>query len=435
VDHPLAVLVAASGAGWESAALQQLAAGAPAIVLLKRCVDLNDLLATATTGQAQVALLGLGVPGLDASSTELLRRAGVGVVLVAESVELEQGGSERARRLGLEHIVDAGSIDTLNDAIYTAGGDTRTAGSTTGSDALEHSADDDGQDASGRAGARMVAVWGPTGAPGRTTVAVGLAAELARRGKPSFLLDVDGYGGAVAQHLGVLDEMSGLLAAARLANTGRLDAGQLVSMARQVDPGFRILTGLPRAERWGEVRDSAYEQVLDLARGLGEVVVLDAGFSLEQDAGASFASLAPRRNAMTLLGLEHADEVVVVGSADPVGLARLARGLVELSETVPGRLLRVVVNRARPALGWGEQEVRAMIDGFVTPASVHFLPDDRAAADQAVVGGRTLTELGDSPLRRGLQDLAAAVAGEQGSPARASRLSRRRAVRGHQRYR
>jgi len=242
-----------------------------------------------------------------------------------------------------------------------------------------------------------------------------------------MLVDVDGYGGAVAQHLGVLDEMSGLLGAARLANSGQLDHDRLVSLARQINPALRILTGLPRADRWSEVRDVAFDQLLELARSLGRYVVLDTGFSLEQDANAAFGSIAPARNSMTLAALENADEVVVVGSADPVGLARLARALVELLETVSGCTLRIAVNRARPSLGWGEHEVRAMIEGFVTPSSVHFLPDDRTAADRAMVSGKSLVELGDSALRRGLADLANAVTGEVGSGPRRMWLKGRRA--------
>ncbi len=76
-------------------------------------------------------------------------------------------------------------------------------------------------------GGRVLVVWGPAGAPGRTTVAVGLASEIAAAGHECLLLDVDAYGGAVAQHLGVLDEVSGLLAAARAANAGQLDEDRL----------------------------------------------------------------------------------------------------------------------------------------------------------------------------------------------------------------
>ncbi|HET6627764.1 MAG TPA: hypothetical protein VFG63_15340 [Nocardioidaceae bacterium] len=415
----ITVLVAASGAGWEAPALQRLASAGPGIVLLKRCVDLNDLLATASTGQATVAVLADELPGLDADSVDLLRRSGLGVVLVAEPGQLAGGAQARFRRLGVDHLVGSDSMDALPEMVAAAGAESGPTGAP-----VETGPVDPEPDATGPG--RLVAVWGPAGAPGRTTVAVGVAAELAHRGLASFLVDVDGYGGAVAQHLGVLDEMSGLLAAARMANAGELDRARLSSLARMLDPSLRVLTGLPRADRWTEVRDSAFEQLLDLSRAMGRYVVLDTGFCLEEDA-ASFGTGAPQRNAMTLTSLEQADEVVVVGSADPVGLARLARGMVELLEVVPGCTLRVAVNRTRPSLGWAEKEVRAMIEGFVTPESMHFLPDDRAATDRAVMAGQSLVETGDSPLRRAVAELVDALTGQADAfRPRGSRLPGRR---------
>ena len=57
--------------------------------------------------------------------------------------------------------------------------------------------------------------------PGRTTVAVDLAAELPPPGHATLLADADTYGGSVAQALGLLDEAPGLAAAARAADHGR----------------------------------------------------------------------------------------------------------------------------------------------------------------------------------------------------------------------
>ena len=73
---------------------------------------------------------------------------------------------------------------------------------------------------------RVVAVWGPTGAPGRTTVAVGVADEAARLGVSTLLVDADVYGGVVAQVLGLLDESPGLAGAARQASAGGLDGAR-----------------------------------------------------------------------------------------------------------------------------------------------------------------------------------------------------------------
>jgi Mrp family chromosome partitioning ATPase len=104
---------------------------------------------------------------------------------------------------------------------------------------------------------RIVAVWGPTGAPGRTTVAVGVADELSRLGVSAFLVDADVYGGVIAQMLGLLDESPGLAGAARLAAAGNLDAAGLVRLAGAVRPQLQVLTGLARADRWPELRPRA----------------------------------------------------------------------------------------------------------------------------------------------------------------------------------
>lgn len=389
------VLLAAGSASWEVDVLRGLAAE-PGVVLLKRCVDLHDLLAAAATGQARVAVVSGALGGLDSDSVDRLREHGVGVVVV---------GGEGPTLPGVRGPVPPDELDVLVESVL-ATGDGTAPGDGIGPGA--EVADPLTAPVAGAADGRLVAVWGPTGAPGRTTLAVGLAAELGARERDTLLVDADGYGGAVAQHLGVLDEVSGLLSAVRLANAGRLGTPDLARVARQVGPALRVLTGLPRADRWVEVREGAYDTLLTTARRLCAFTVLDLGFNLEQDAGYGSA---PRRNHMTLAALEQADELVVVGAADPVGLARLARALVELLDVVPAATTRVVVNRVRPSLGWGEREVRQMVEGFVTPASVHFVPDDPATADRALVEGRTLLDLGGSPLRRAVAEVADAVAG------------------------
>jgi hypothetical protein len=101
-----------------------------------------------------------------------------------------------------------------------------------------------------------------------------------------------------------------------------------------------------------------------------------------------------------LAAIEEADDVVVVASADPIGLTRLARSLRDLLDLRPGGPSHVVVNRMRGTLGWTERDIRYLVGGVTPGAAVTFLPDDRAAADRALVSGRPLVECGDSALRR-----------------------------------
>jgi hypothetical protein len=103
---------------------------------------------------------------------------------------------------------------------------------------------------------------------------------------------------------------------------------------------------------------------------------------------------------MTFGALDVADEIVVVGTADPVGLSRPARGPVELRARTRGAPARVVVNRMRPTLRWPERDAAGMVAGFARLSGLHFLPQDRETVDRMLVAGRTLPEVGDSALGR-----------------------------------
>lgn len=413
----LCVLLAAGGASWEAAALTALSA-ARDVVVLKRCVDVDDLLAAAATGQADIALVALDAPDLDAAAVDRLRRHQVRTVAVTEAGPGPgERAAARAARIGVRVLLPAGRLPELPALLASLDDE---------EDGLDVEVEETPAGTTGVTSGRVVAVWGPAGAPGRSTVAVGIAAELARRVGRSVLVDADPYGGAIAPQLGILDEVSGLLAAARLAATGSLEE-RLPSVLRTVGghgPGGRIevVTGLPRADRWVEVRPGAVESLLGCARRRGHVVV-DTGFSLETDGAAELAG-RPSRNGPTLAALEVADDVVVVGTPDPVGLSRLARGLVDLRELAGPRLVHVVVNRQRSSLGWSQREVVGLVEGFARVAGVSFLPDDTAAMDRALVAGQTLVEAGESALSRALGGVVDALFPGERPPPR-SRVRRR----------
>ncbi len=428
------VLVAGGGAAWEARALEVLGSRS-GVVVLKRCVDVDDLLAASASGQADVAVVGLDAHGLDQGAVDLVRRHGVRPVVVVPRGTPSEAARARAVRIGVRTLVAEEQVDTLGEAVTRP--EEGRSGATSVRDGAGHAEQAWGgalheePDGGGPAAApgdhgpgRVVAVWGPGGAPGRSTVATTLAATLAARRRRTVLVDVDPWGGSVAQQLGVLDEVSGLLAAARLASGGVL-AERFPTVLRSLGQHLELLTGLPRADRWPEVRDGVVEEVLGLARQRGHVVV-DTGAPLERDTAVDLAG-RPGRNGTTLAALAEADEVVVVGTADPVGLSRLARGLVELAEETGGRPVHLAVNRMRGSLGWSAGDVEQMVRGFAEIASTTFLPEDQAATDRALVAGRSVVEVGDGPLAEAVGRLADTVLGAdaaaatEGTPRRARR--------------
>jgi Flp pilus assembly CpaE family ATPase len=154
--------------------------------------------------------------------------------------------------------------------------------------------------------------------------------------------------------------------------------------------------------------------VLDEARRLAELTVVDCSFCLEEDEELSFDTAAPRRNGATLAVLEAADTVLCVSGADPVALQRTVRALGELREVRPDVEPVVVINQVRrgPVPGDVRAEIAEALERFAGRDVGFFLPADRRATDSALAAGRTLAEVAaGSPLRTALRSLASAVAG------------------------
>jgi MinD-like ATPase involved in chromosome partitioning or flagellar assembly len=463
----IGLLTAGGGHTWETDVVAALGRPGSPLTVLRRCADMADVLAEASTGQAGACLLAADLRRLDTDSVQQLAACGVAVVVVHPAGD--RWASVRLDRIGVRHLVpdDAGTdalIAAVRDAAdgaarpgaggtaprgtsdprwalgsFWAGPGPGSAGTTTSAgpaSAAGHSGDagradgtpavpttgaapageagtirpssfgtgprggagpptggthrdrsgagDPGADGDGgpRRPGRVVAVWGPTGAPGRSTVAAGVAAAAAAAGRRVLLIDADVYGGVLASAFGLLDESPGLAGVCRLAANGRLDESELTRMCWKVGERLSLLTGIARADRWPEVRPSTVPTVLALARRLADLVVVDCAFSLESDEEISFDTMAPRRNGATLAVLDDADEVLAVGSADPSGTERLIRGLTELGEAVPGAVPRVVINRLRRSAA-SEGEVVAALRRFAGTEPVVVLPEDRAACDRA----------------------------------------------------
>jgi MinD-like ATPase involved in chromosome partitioning or flagellar assembly len=427
------VLTAVTGASWEAALVAGLERTPTGITVVRRCVDLADLLAAAATGTARAALLSAELRRLDRDA--LFRLAAAHVAVVGLYTPGDEQAETRLRQLGVVHVLGADAPPTdIAAAVSAALGEQAVAddpASAAWSRPLGGLPDRDAPAAVEPVvepgTGRLVAVWGPTGAPGRTTVAVGVATELAAAGTPTLLADADVYGGVVAQVLGFLDEAPGLAAAARLANNGQLDVAALAGVAVVAAADLRVLTGISRADRWPELRPAALDQVWELARSLAAVTVVDVGFCLEQDEELSFDTAAPRRNGATISTLLAADVVLAVGSADPVGMQRLVRGITGLREAAPGVLPRVVVNRVRrSAVGADpEAQLAEALERYAGVRDVAFVPDDRDALDASLLQARALCEADpDSPARRALAGIAAGLVGRP-APRRKRGLLRR----------
>ena len=389
------------------------------VTVVRRCAELPELLAACQSGLARAAVVAEGTEGLTASLVDRLGAVGVAIIALTDSPE------EAARLRGIGVASALTGIESAELSVRIAesvehltgqAGGSASSMADTGASLNTVPADPD-NDPEGPGPGRIIVLWGPAGSPGRTTLAVNVAGELAADGNDVILVDADSYGASVAAVLGLLDESAGLAQACRLADQGILDSAALARVAAPVATAHgtvRVLTGITRADRWTELRAPALAMVLERARQDADVVVVDAGFCLESDEELSFDTMAPRRNAATLRSLELADTVFAVGAADPVGVPRLVRGLAELEATVPQASPVVVMNKVRAsAVGRGpERQLRDAWDRYGPASSIHaFLPFDGAAADSALLGGSLLLECApESELRHAIRNLVCAPA-------------------------
>jgi Flp pilus assembly CpaE family ATPase len=409
----------------------------PGVVVGRRCADLADLLAAASAGHGDLALVSADLRGLDRDALAHLHSHGVRVL--GASRDGDEGQERHLRQLGItEHIHLGTAREELAETLTRTVADTGSRGSSwfehvdlgpyepgpgedpptvpviPVTDATPSPFVDAAADAVvERAAGKVIAVWGPTGAPGRSTLAVNLASEIAASGTTALLIDLDTYGASVAQLLSVLDEAPGIAAAARACEIGTLDLSSLAALAVEVAPRFRVLTGIPTPSRWTEVRASAVSRIIELSRSIADVVVIDCGFSVEDDEELSYDTLAPRRNASTLTALADADEMLLVGAADPVGLQRMVRAAQAVGQ-VPSPPPRPVVNRLRASSVGPDprRRVQESLARFAGLEDVLFLPDDPTAADAALLSGRTLLECApESDLRLAIAEVAAVFTG------------------------
>jgi ATPases involved in chromosome partitioning len=384
--------------------------------IVARVDSARDVLAAcdsaAETG-AEVALVGGSTSRLTQALVAGCDERGARLIVLAGS-EFER---RHAAELGLFDVLDASADCDEIEALMAAGAVPARL---------------DGRTGTGSSSGTVVAVWGPAGAPGRTTIAVNVAAELAGYGHSVVLVDADCYGGAVCPALGLLDEAPGFAAACRLSAAGGFSRAEFERVAqRYVSPrgAFRVLGGLGRASRWPELTTERVTATLTACAGWADFVVVDAGFCLESDEEISSDLFAPRRNAATLAALRAADRVITVGLADPVGLSRLLRGYVELVDAVPGVRSHVVVNRVRAsAVGIGPfAQVSSTLARFGSIHADALLPDDPTGCDAALLTGRTLRDAAaKSPVRTGIRALVESVLLPEPEAAPAKRLRRRR---------
>src|ERR1700712_5481655 len=103
------LLTAGNGKGWENDLVAALDRPGAPMTVIRRCVDVADVLTAATTGQASVVVLSAELRRLDTDAVQRLGASGVAIVGVYPAGDEHMVG--RWERIGLTHLLadDAGA--------------------------------------------------------------------------------------------------------------------------------------------------------------------------------------------------------------------------------------------------------------------------------------------------------------------------------------
>ena len=198
-----------------------------------------------------------------------------------------------------------------------------------------------------RSTGHIIAVWGPAGSPGRSTVALCLAATLARRSDRVMLVDGDSYAPSVAPLLGLHQRESGVVAMSRHARVSRPEPSALEDCVVRYelgDAGFGVVTGLSNPAQYVDCGSLAWAGALGALREVGHTLVVDLAPPLLQLPGETIGG--PQRNALSIATLELADKVVVVANPTPLSVLRLSRDWPRLTDLAQTASLEVCLNNA-----------------------------------------------------------------------------------------
>ncbi len=259
----------------------------------------------------------------------------------------------------------------------------------------------------------VVALWGPTGAPGVSTVAAALAGELAAAMRV-ILVDANLTRGA----LGVLLKAAqggNIVSATRFpAPRGTACApGQL----QDHRAGFRLLPGIPGPAQGLSVEPTALAAVLDRLRGAADLVLVDVGSRLVVPP-AGMAAAGSDAGSGHAAALAAADLALVIARATRLGVSDLLLQYPLLDQALArgagagtaerwcvlnngsGRRMRTDEGRVTGALG-------GRTDGEAPLRVVAYLPHHHEAVDDAEEQGLPVTVARrDSPLSRAILPVA-----------------------------
>lgn len=395
----------------------------------RRCADLTEVRACARSSVAQCAIIDADDPDLDARIVEDLHAHHIGVIVLAPLAD-----APSLRALHADGIAQPNSPDGIVDSLRALG---MSASFSPESGELPQT----GEDASGRREAqiahqkrsyafadgddelsdaqrsvdgtaefgKIVCVWGPSGAPGRSTIAFNVAAGASASARV-LLVDADTCAPSLAHMAGIAQDASGIAVLSRTAARTDVGADEIRGAAVPLTDSLDILTGITSPQRWREVSPAAVVSALSAARSLYDLIIVDV-------ASATLDPVAPgnrhqgSRDDLVAAIVRSADAVMCVFRGDSLGINRLVDAYQWVGQIAPHVEPILVANHVSSS-GAGPRPVNAIVQALapVIPGrSIQLVPEDSRVSASLLHARAIVHAEPDQPIGQALAALTQVV--------------------------
>jgi Flp pilus assembly CpaE family ATPase len=264
-----------------------------------------------------------------------------------------------------------------------------------------------------RAGS-VVAVWGPTGSPGTTSMVLGLAGLLSQSNTKVIVVDADTAGASIALMLNLPHQASGVVAASRMARVETITAKALLACAVEYEghrSRFLVLSGLLAPEKFADIELTAFTRVLQVLKDDGHTLVVDLAGPLEHYAHEVIGG--PIRDGVQRAVVEMADHIVVVTKPTPTHTARLVRSWSVLTSLAPTTPMTVLCNGVQSPRAPDFDEVKFALWTLAGIEEVVPIPIDSVSLTRAESESATIVDVPQkSPILEALRPVVGALGGQ-----------------------
>ena len=348
----------------------------PELSVIRRCADVAEVYAAIRAGIASVAVIDTHDPDVDAGMVAEVKQSHAMVILLAgltNAAEFKTWGAD-----GVAQPAAPASVVESIHAALRGQGDTDADATHQPAPALvsQTSLQETSEKTS-----KLIAVWGTSGAPGRSSVAMMLAASLSEH-QATLLIDADTANPSLTTMLSLDSDAVGMGALARLAHRGQLTPAEITRTVTSVGPQWDVIPGLSSPQRFRELSILSLHQILTHAKSCAPLVVVDCASGSGDPVEGEGERRPTTRDEQVGEVLRMADHVVLVGRGDVLGIERLEHAYAWWKDLALDTPMTFLVNRVS-ALTAGARPANAVAQSLTPIAAgqqVWVIPEDQRVA-------------------------------------------------------